>query len=946
MRNDLGIRPRIGFFVDALDRNFQCQVLEGISDACHEKGIDLIIYSGALQFEQNERNIQYELVKDFIFPNEIDGLLVLGGAITEHYAVSDFLEVLKSFQPLPIVTIAFDSPEIPSITVDNCSGIREIVRHFVHTHGYRRIAFFKGPACHQEALLRYHAYSLALAEEGLVFDADLVVEGHYFNEAAGIEAVRILLDTRNTRVDAILAADDSIALGALGELRRRGIRVPDDIALAGFDDQEACRFSDPPLTTVFQPFYQQGVSAVSALMQLIGKPPTNPSVILQTQMVVRGSCGCKIGSVKAADNFTAQGENYKLMWENSRFRQINDEEDRYRLHIITHLMLTTFRYDDLIALIYAKFPSLGIQDCYIVLYESLEGCSIHSNCWVKPGQAELVVGFSEGRDRLNATKSIHFPTVELLPNGWLEHTTRRSFVFLPLSFKDEHFGYVIFDFNPLTIVNLYENLRVILGSALRSCFLVKRLERSVQEKTNFLINIAHEIKTPVTIISSYLEKYLGNPSNIDDLKIARQNVNKLRQDMLNILDSEKLNRGLVFYDHSTSIDLSLVLAAKVKDFSRLAENQGIAIDLHCTQELFIAMDVAALDRVMNNLLDNALRYNRQGGKIIICARREAARVSITVANTGNIIDNSNKHKIFDPFQQISREKRSIKGIGMGLNIVRRTLEDANGTIQVLPGAELTTFSIELPYTPPAEGQLPVCFYGNSPDEIVPLDIVVRAYQGGRNTLLLVDDNRQMIAFLNDTLGSEYNIFYAFTAKEALAILSREPEINLIISDIMMDGTDGYSFLKEVKVMPKTSGVPFLFLTAKEAEVDRSKGLSLGAVEYICKPFSLAELKARVYALLRFKDEVGKRMKDQLAADLLHYLQSPDPARGMVSEQVEHMDFDLTERELEIVACLKRGRLYKEIAEQLGITVNTVKVHVSHIYKKCGVGNKVELLNLR
>jgi hypothetical protein len=165
-----------------------------------------------------------------------------------------------------------------------------MVEHLHWVHRCRRIAFIRGPESNEEAEVRYEAYRDAMQANGLLFDERLVCPGNFLR-VAGTEAVRLLLDERGVpldELDAIVSADDLMALAAMEELVRRGIRVPSDVAVVGFDDVDEARYAKPPLSTVHQPLVAQGKAAVRAALATSDVEP----IILDTVSVFRRSCGC------------------------------------------------------------------------------------------------------------------------------------------------------------------------------------------------------------------------------------------------------------------------------------------------------------------------------------------------------------------------------------------------------------------------------------------------------------------------------------------------------------------------------------------------------------------------------------------------------------------------------------------------------------------------------
>ena len=172
--------------------------------------------------------------------------------------------------------------------------MRQALEHLIVRHGCRRIAFIRGPSVNAEAEHRYAIYRPVLEERGLAFDPTLVCEGT-FEKSAGEAAVELLVDERKVQFDALAAANDYMALGAIPALQERDLQVPSDVAVVGFDDIEDARFSTPPLTTVRQPLYQQGEAALELVLAQLEGAQVAPQTTAATELVVRLSCGCLSG---------------------------------------------------------------------------------------------------------------------------------------------------------------------------------------------------------------------------------------------------------------------------------------------------------------------------------------------------------------------------------------------------------------------------------------------------------------------------------------------------------------------------------------------------------------------------------------------------------------------------------------------------------------------------
>ena len=284
MSRQLRQKPRLGIFLRGGDYTYQNEIVLGAHDECVEHGVDLYCFAGGLTNTMDPRNLVYNLVG----PADLDAVVLVPGTMASEDS-AEVEQLFERFSALPLCTIGAPRPNIASLSVDNRSGIRELTLHVIEKHGRRRVAFISGP--NSEAVQRFEGYRQALRDSGIPYDERLVLAGD-FTPPSGARAVAALFSRDRGGCDAIVAGNDWMALGALDELANRNLRVPEDVALIGFDDIEAARFVTPPLTTVRQPPRQLGILAVRrVLAALHGSVDTTP-VFLPTTIMIRESCGC------------------------------------------------------------------------------------------------------------------------------------------------------------------------------------------------------------------------------------------------------------------------------------------------------------------------------------------------------------------------------------------------------------------------------------------------------------------------------------------------------------------------------------------------------------------------------------------------------------------------------------------------------------------------------
>ncbi|RPJ20937.1 MAG: GAF domain-containing protein, partial [Chloroflexi bacterium] len=293
-------RKTIAVFASQVGRAWGAEFTAGVNDAATEYNVNLVHFIGGkltLIPAPDQSKPSYGLY-DLAKPDQFDGLL-----LTADVAYGTKPEDLRAFSAfykgIPIVTQSVEMDGASVFIPDNMEGIKATVRHLIEEHGYKRIAFIRGINGQIDAEQRFQAYQDALKAHNLRYDEDLVVDGDYTPES-GRSAIHILLDERRLRFQAVVAANDSMAFGALETLQQRGVRVPDDVAVTGFDDLREAQATGVPLTTVRQSFYTAGRHALEALLKRINGDAVPPVTVTPTQLLIRWSCGCLPENVRQA----------------------------------------------------------------------------------------------------------------------------------------------------------------------------------------------------------------------------------------------------------------------------------------------------------------------------------------------------------------------------------------------------------------------------------------------------------------------------------------------------------------------------------------------------------------------------------------------------------------------------------------------------------------------
>ncbi|MEY2930676.1 MAG: hypothetical protein RL033_1425 [Pseudomonadota bacterium] len=281
-------------YMNFLGGSYENHIRASLDQKGRELGVNLVFYFGRDLYEPHFACPAHNAIFDLIHPDRIDGVVVLSSVLTSSCGAERLPDFLARYEGLPICSVGVAVPEVPSLIVDNELGIKNLVEHLSAEHGRRRIVFVSGPAHSPESQGRLRGYQDALASVGLPLQPELIVEGR-FTQRGGYLAIESLLASK-IPFDAVLAANDDMAFGAIRALREVGLRVPRDISVTGFDDLRSARLSSPPLTSVSQPFDELAEHALRLILAQCDGEAVPEVSAYPTQLRVRRSCGCSLAA--------------------------------------------------------------------------------------------------------------------------------------------------------------------------------------------------------------------------------------------------------------------------------------------------------------------------------------------------------------------------------------------------------------------------------------------------------------------------------------------------------------------------------------------------------------------------------------------------------------------------------------------------------------------------
>ncbi len=291
-------RTVLGVLIDWSAETYQQLFLTGVFDYAREHDLDCICFEGgALNSpftHEAARNVAYDLPG----PENVDGLAILSASISHYIPQKNMESFFRKFESLPLVSVALEMPGVPSVMVDNQRGLRSLITHLARDHGVRRFAFIRGPAENADAQERYHVFEETLKELGVTVNSLPVYEGDFTLES-GSRAMAHFKAQGLEGIDAVMAANDLMALGAMNELTRSDPQALQRLIITGFDDIEVAAYSSPTLTTISQPIHELGSTSARLLHDRIRGRTVPPLTLLPTHLVIRESCHCQTSSLPA-----------------------------------------------------------------------------------------------------------------------------------------------------------------------------------------------------------------------------------------------------------------------------------------------------------------------------------------------------------------------------------------------------------------------------------------------------------------------------------------------------------------------------------------------------------------------------------------------------------------------------------------------------------------------
>jgi signal transduction histidine kinase/DNA-binding response OmpR family regulator/ligand-binding sensor domain-containing protein len=447
--------------------------------------------------------------------------------------------------------------------------------------------------------------------------------------------------------------------------------------------------------------------------------------------------------------------------------------------------------------------------------------------------------------------------------------------------------------------------------------MVVQIEELSKSKINFFTNISHELRTPLTLILGPVERLHQQGDSLSDTEkerfyaIIERNAYRLLKLINQLLEMRRIENNTLELKLCEG-NLAAFLSDIVGSFDNLAAERKIRLSFEnqCCNHAPARFDADKMEKILANLLSNAFKHTPAGGSISVrLSKQENGYFQITVQDTGEGIDKETLEHIFKRYYSASGDTQST---GIGLSYIKDLVSLHHGRIEVSSTAGRgARFSISLPAqlstTNARENRQPnqaaLELTRREVDHLINMHRSVnhssseKEATGRSKRILLVEDNEDMLTFLESLLIDEYVVLKARNGKEGLE-LAKKHHLDLIISDVMMPEMDGLAFCDAIKSTFATSHIPLILLTAKTMEEHRIEGYNTGADAYIAKPFNTELLRIRIQGLLKQRATLREKFaRDFKLAPQEMQLTSPD--EELLNKVVQIMEDHISDPEFNV-----------------------------------------------
>lgn len=426
------------------------------------------------------------------------------------------------------------------------------------------------------------------------------------------------------------------------------------------------------------------------------------------------------------------------------------------------------------------------------------------------------------------------------------------------------------------------------------------MRQMAKTRQNFFTNITHEFRTPLTVImgmAADLKSRCTDKATIRDFDILLRNADSLLLLVNQLLDIAKVNTAVGRPDWRHG-DVITLLKMNIENIKPYADRSLIDLEFASSdQEIQMDFIPDYINKIATNLLSNAVKFSNKGDKVSVMASAESGNLVLTVSDTGSGIDSEDLQKIFEPFYQGSNSSGRT-GTGIGLPLVKQMSLAMGGRTDVYSiKGQGSSFVVTLPLKHSGTEQLPHMTVDGSISVFdtghtsAPKDIDCERYR-----ILIVEDNEDIAEYIGRVLEDDYHLIFAQSGEHGLA-KAEEYIPDIIISDVMMPGMDGYEMCGKIRNSETLNHIPIIIITARNEDEDRMTGLKCGADAYLVKPFNPDELKTLTVNILKAKELLRRKLTEVMEDGNEASAEIPEAEKAFITKLHSIVMTDISNPEL-------------------------------------------------
>ncbi len=464
------------------------------------------------------------------------------------------------------------------------------------------------------------------------------------------------------------------------------------------------------------------------------------------------------------------------------------------------------------------------------------------------------------------------------------------------------------------------------------------IQRKMEKmRLTFLTDISHELRTPLTLVIAPIKALLkeeGDPHKQSRLQLILRNANRLLSLVNETLDLRKIDSHMSKLNYTTT-DIVAFIQTTCKSFEECSERNATLTFSSSMPSLTMPFDKDKMEKIIYNLLSNAYKFTPDNGRInvLMNVQENDNMLTIDVADTGCGISDEEKQHIFDRFYQAHDSgTHEHAGSGIGLCLVKEFIHMHGGKVYVHDNPDGgSIFTISLPLTTNEYETKEEQNNSNITEKHKQLQTDTNVFNTKEYEILIVDDSEDFLSFMSETMSTTYKVRTAINGKDALKKIS-EHKPDIILSDVMMPVMDGNKLCQAIRSNPQTERIPFIMLTARLAIDNKIEGMTIGADDYITKPFNFDLLNLRILNLIKWRNAtpIGKKIEPKIK-----HIEITSADEKLVKDATTFVENNITNPELTVEMMsdylnMSRVNLYKKL---LSITGNTPKEFIRTIRLK-------------